>query len=326
MTTRGSILALSIVAACGDGGGATPDAGPVPDAGPLEGTWRSLTALSAPRQEHAVVAIGDRVYVIGGLDANEDAIGNIEVLDLATGQWSVETTMPPMHHVNAAALGGKIYILGALFDDWRPFPTVRAYDPATRQWTGKRDMPDPRGAAAVGVVGERIFVAGGLTDFAVATASVYDTRDDTWAELPGLPERRDHTVGAGMDGVFHVFGGRVATLSSVRAVVWAYDEAGRRWVTKTPMPTARGGASGAVVGSRYVVCGGEGNRLVLLGVFAECEAYDPALDRWWRLPPMPVPRHGMGAAGVGDELIIPGGATMLGFVATTTVEALRLPP
>jgi hypothetical protein len=39
---------------------------------------------------------------------------------------------------------------------------------------------------------------------------------------------------------------------------------------------------------------------------------------------MPVPRHGIGAAAVGDLFYVPGGATSAGFGATAHHDALRI--
>jgi N-acetylneuraminic acid mutarotase len=88
------------------------------------------------------------------------------------------------------------------------------------------------------------------------------------------------------------------------------------------MPTARGGCAAAVVGSRIVVIGGEGNAAQESGVFSEVEAYDTAADQWEALEPMRTPRHGMGAATIDGLVYVPGGATTQGFGAVDTHEAI----
>jgi hypothetical protein len=47
-------------------------------------------------------------------------------------------------------------------------------------------------------------------------------------------------------------------------------------------------------------------------VFPETDAYDPTTNTWRTLTNMRTPRHGMGAAGVGAKLYVPGGATAQG--------------
>jgi hypothetical protein len=90
------------------------------------------------------------------------------------------------------------------------------------------------------------------------------------------------------------------------------------------MPTARAGIACGVDGDRIAVVGGEGNGSASTGVFPQAELYTVSRDRWESLDPMPTPRHGMGAAIVDGVLYVPGGATLAGFGAVDTHEALEL--
>ena len=90
------------------------------------------------------------------------------------------------------------------------------------------------------------------------------------------------------------------------------------------MLTPRAGAAAAIVGGRFLVVGGEGNEEAASGVFPQVEANDPLSDAWSSLPPMPTPRHGMGAAAVGATLYVPGGADVQAFSAVDTHEAFTV--
>ena len=62
------------------------------------------------------------------------------------------------------------------------------------------------------------------------------------------------------------------------------------------------------------------------GVFPDTDVYDPLADMWRVMAPMRTPRHGTGAAGVGNKLYVPGGATAQGGgTATAILEAFTLP-
>ena len=82
------------------------------------------------------------------------------------------------------------------------------------------------------------------------------------------------------------------------------------------------------------LAGASANRLVVDqdrqvapdGVFEENEAYDPGADAWETLAPMPTPRHGTGAAVVGDRIHIPGGGLVEGFGVTDVHEVFELGP
>ncbi len=67
------------------------------------------------------------------------------------------------------------------------------------------------------------------------------------------------------------------------------------------MPQAQGGLAAAVWGGRLYVFGGE-QWVREQKVFADGWVSDPRTDRWAALPPLPTPRHGLGAAMVGNRI------------------------
>lgn len=316
---------------CGKDGGAGGDAAPGMDGsaasdGAASAGWAARASLPAARQETGVAELGGRVYVVGGFTADRRIVATVEVYDPATDAWSEVASLPvALHHANTAAADGKLYVLGYL--EGLAFAArgrVFAYDPATDAWTEKASMPvgTERGSSAVGVIGDRIYVAGGQNGAtSLATFSAYDVGDDAWISLPDLPAARDHLVGGAVGGVFYAIGGRSGGIGGIQARVDAFDTQTGAWSPRAAMPTARGGMAAAVVGGRIHVAGGEGNpETGSGGVFSAHEAYDPSTDMWEILPPMLTPRHGTGGAAVGGAFHIPGGATVQGFGAVATHE------
>jgi hypothetical protein len=72
-----------------------------------------------------------------------------------------------------------------------------------------------------------------------------------------------------------------------------------------------------VLGDRVYVFGGEAP----LRIFSANEMYEVAGNRWIGKDPMRTPRHGIGAAVVGQRIYVPGGGTQPGFATTTVNEA-----
>ena len=72
------------------------------------------------------------------------------------------------------------------------------------------------------------------------------------------------------------------------------------------MPTPRSGHGGVLYRGKLFCMGGEGTRRV----FGQVEAYDPQADSWQAYASMLTPRHGMGAAVVGDAIHVAGGAAV----------------
>ncbi|MBA2320672.1 MAG: hypothetical protein H0V89_05890 [Deltaproteobacteria bacterium] len=192
-------------------------------------------------------------------------------------------------------------------------------------WLPRASFPG-RGSAVTGVVDGRIYVAGGWGEgAAVDDLAVYDPATDAWADLAPMPAPRDHACGAAIDGVLVVVGGRMIDIASHTDTVFRYDPASDAWTQGAPMPTGRGGAACGVVGGELVVVGGEGNPNDPSGVFSVAEAYDAAADTWRVLPAMITPRHGMAAGAWGEQLFVPGGATIQAFGASEVHEILTIP-
>ncbi len=289
--------------------------------------WMAHARLArGPRQEAAVVALGGEIVVLGGFDGGGRIVATVEAYEPSADRWRRLADLPlPMHHANAAVVDGRIYVVGFLTGQFVPSGRVFVYGPAADAWTERSPMPvgTQRGASGVATVDGAIYLAGGLgSGGAVGHFSVYDPRNDAWQTLPALPTPRDHLAAGAIGRTVYVAGGRGGSIGSHTARLDAFELTSGRWSARAPMPTSRAGVAAAVLGGRLYVFGGEGNAEDPAGVFAAAEAYDPEGDRWEALPPMPTPRHGTGAAALGERIYVPGGATVLGFGAVDVSESL----
>ncbi|AGP33963.1 Kelch repeat-containing protein [Sorangium cellulosum] len=338
ITALGFSLCLSLTAAaCADDGSGGSEGSAASGDGDGQGArpgWRGLAPIAGgPRQEHGVVALDGKVYVIAGVGGELLNTGRVEVYDPREDAWSEAAQLPmALNHPNVAALNGKIYLLGGMIGEfpWTAVGDAFEYDPGSDTWTEIEPMPEgtERGSAAVGVEGTKIYLAGGLRSLTprfqdtVLDVSSYDVATGAWEALPDLPEPRDHVGGAVVGSTFYVLGGRANGQGNVKDTVFAYDLSERAWSTRAPMPTARGGVAAAVKGDTIYVIGGEGNEEPgALGVFDDNEAYDAARDAWQELAPMTTPRHGTGAVAVDGAIYVPGGGTQQGFGSTGVTDA-----
>jgi N-acetylneuraminic acid mutarotase len=302
----------------------------LPEDDQAPGTWRELAPLGdGARQENPVVAFRGEIFVFGGFGGSGQLLDTVEAYDPVTNRWRNDIARLPLatHHTNVAVSGGRIYVVGFLTGGtFAPHGRVFAYDPERNVWEERAGMPagTERGASAVGAIDGRIYVAGGSREVAVVDFSAYDPGLDSWEVLPDLPEPLDHATAGTVDGRLYVLGGRGGSIGAISGDVYEYDPASRAWRSRAEMPTPRGGVAGATLGGLIYVLGGEGNPTAgTNGVFPDVEVFDPAANRWDVLPPMAVPRHGTGAAGLADKIYVPGGATRQGFGAVATVDAFE---
>ncbi|KAH7140950.1 hypothetical protein EDB81DRAFT_654609 [Dactylonectria macrodidyma] len=311
------------------------------------GIWEELAPLSGGRrQEHAAVAINNRIYVIGGLvpignpPTGVETVGTIEVYDVQTNTWDTIAPLPvPMNHPNAAAADGKIYILGGLSGNingsFIGLTDAFEYNPRDDSWAVLPSLPEGtgRGSSIMGVYRDEIIVAGGVelielkyggTQLTLDTVSAFNFKKRTWRSLPSLPEGREHAGGMVIRDTFYVVGGRFMGESNVRDTVLELSLKTWQWKnSRASMPTARGGISVAAVGSKIYAFGGEGNPDPTAGnTYNETEVYDVIRDRWEQLEPMPIPRHGFAAVTVGKTIYTPAGG-IRDFDVTDRLQAFH---
>lgn len=319
------------------------------DPGTLSGKWTDLPAISSgPFQEHGTIATSTDIYAIGGIPVTDGgiipAVTTVEAFSIADGTWRSVAPLPlALNHPNTAIVDGKVYVLGGLVSYgnetvWRAVPNCFVYDTTEDAWTELPPMAadQARGASAVGVLGQTIYLAGGMTSLeyvagglqaSVDTVTSYSVESGTWTTLPSIPERRDHVGGAVIGETFYAVGGRDHGQANVAGTVYAMDLTldSSSWTTKSPMPTPRGGLSIGVIGDCIVTFGGEGNQAPESnGVFNETEAYNVREDAWYQLGAMAHPRHGTAAAAVNGRIYIPGGGIRLGASPVDTFDVFEL--
>lgn len=275
------------------------------------------------RTEVAAARIRRHVYVVGGFvrDGNR-ATAAVERYDIRVDRWSRLPDMPlALNHTAAAAHRGKLYVMGgytAATGLAQETAALLRYDPRARRWSRLRSAPSPRAAHTMGVIGHRLYVAGGVRAGRVLrTLDVYDFRRRRWSRGPSMRFAREHLAGAVTRGRFYVLAGRAAGAGNF-TYAERYDPRRRRWSRLPDMAKARGGIAAASVRGRVVVFGGEEEA----GTIAEVERYDPARRRWSRLPDMLTPRHGLGGVSLGRRVYAIEGGPTPGFDFSNAIEAL----
>lgn len=301
-------------------------------------TTTKFAPLPNPAEEYWSAAANGKFYLFGGTAVNTGGRsilpGRVLEYDPATDKWTSKKQMPrPADHMNVAEYRGKIYVFGGastekpgdagnnfqLNDSWE-------YDPAADSWKALAAMPTRRNAAAAVEAGGKIYVIGGnqLPEGApnsgpasnlivVGTNEAYDPATNKWESRSAMPTPRNHPAIGAVGGKIYVIGGRigapnVANFSAEATnVVEEYDPATDRWRVMSKMPTARSGHGWATYQGFIYVAGGELRDYHMDAVLRDVEAFDPAADQWFRLPPMTTARHGVNVAAIGNRLYIIGG-------------------
>lgn len=279
--------------------------------------WVAVAPLLQARQEVGSATLNDRIYVVGGFLTDGSTTATAEMYDPGANRWRRVAPMPTaVNHPAAAAVDGKLYVIGGYrgFGPDTATDAVQIYDPAQDSWSSGAPLLKPRGGLGVAVIGGKIYAVGGANVTPVRDTAVYDPAADRWLSVSPMPTARDHLAVGAIGGKVFALGGRNQqsfTLSTAEV----YDPNTDHWAQVTPLSLGRSGHAVAAQKSCLYVFGGEGNNSSDKGVFREVEAYNPVLGKWVWMPPMPTPRHGMGAATLADRIYLPGGAPVAGFGA-----------
>jgi N-acetylneuraminic acid mutarotase len=182
---------------------------PAVDAG-----WVARGTMPAGSERGASIAgvVGSTIYLAGGLRGN--AVTDLSSYDTASGTW--DTTLPPLpeprDHACGGAIEGKFYVVGGRSGAIASLsPKVFEYAPGGA-WAEKAPMLTARAGMACGVIGGRLYAAGGEGNAAApsgvfAQTEAFDPISNRWESLDPMPNPR-HGMGAAVhDGALYVPGG-----------------------------------------------------------------------------------------------------------------------
>ena len=282
-------------------------------------TW--TTVLSAPpstvRAECGVVALDEKVYLVGGSSLANMVLACVECFDSLTGQWSQVADMQRgRYKARVAALDGAIYVVGGVRGgpsaggEDSSISTIDRLDVSTGVWSDA--PPPPPGAlgivsrlTAVAVLNGKMYLAGGLGDDCLSLKTVYsfDPTNGQWtAETPMLVGR--HSFGlAVLDGKMYAVGGKECDGGEVLRSVECFNPLTVQWSQVTSMCGRRWEHEAVGMNGKLFVLGGSGGGRA--SILASVECYDPLTEAWSDLANV----HALDSQ---DTMCVVGAVAMLG--------------
>lgn len=185
---------------------------------PATREWRLGRPLPVGTRRAAAVAIGDRIYVAGGID-DSGASAVLQAYEPAREAWVRLADLPRPVGLHAAGTDGeRLYLFGgrepaAAGGSNDPLRLVQVYDPATDSWgTGSEpgpELPDARSDVMYApYVGGRFHLLGGRTpDGGAPRVLSYDPRADSWETGAPMPGAREGVMPLAIAGRIYVAGG-----------------------------------------------------------------------------------------------------------------------
>ncbi len=223
-------------------------------------------------------------------------------------RWIEFSQMPEARSGMAGVVyEGIAYLIGGN-NDGKVSGSVLAYDANNDRWENKPDKPTPVTAAGAAVIGEKIFVPGGLVGAGTATdrLEIYNPRSERWERGPSMPAALGGYALATYEGKLYLFGGWDGANYSSK--VYTYDPAQQTWAERGEMKEPRGFGAAAVLGSKIYLVGGRNDQ----GLLRDTQVYYPdRIDQneavWEKRSNLPGKRSGGSMAALAGGLYLAGG-------------------
>jgi hypothetical protein len=304
---------------------ATPPA-PVPFESPVLGiaaaqqprdTWQTGPSLQHPRTGLVTAAVDGVLFALEG-----DHRASLEWIASDVDAWTSSVAPAPADGT-AGPIGRRLAILGfdakrliaAGGDDSAVLDDVLSYNKDGATLAGR--LSTPAMAAAGGLVGDTFVVAGGLDSQRHVTPNVeiLNLQDQSIHAGKPMPQAVVGAASAVLNGRIYVLGGYIIVADGTaqpQTSVQVYDVASDTWQrdgdgqagSPLPLGQARHSAAAAVSSGHIYLVGGAGTGN---GVLSSLVAYNPVLNSWQDLAPIPTGRALHGWAAYGGRLWAIGG-------------------
>lgn len=283
--------------------------------------WERAADAPIELTEVAATAHDGLLWVAGGFRSDGSASDAVLVYDPATDEWSEGPRLPSgVHHAALVSTGDRVVLLGGYHGGGFGNPTadVWALETDADRWQPMPSLPEPRGAGAAAWDGERIVFGGGVGRGGVV-ADVHALAGVAWETIGQMAEPREH-LAAASDGAGRTWflGGRRGGMESNTGRVEIVE--GSEVTLLDAELTPRGGVGGFWIASAGAcLVGGERPG----GTFPLVECVTDAGETV-ALPPLDVPRHGLGVAVLDDGVYAVLGGDAPGLFVTAAAERLPL--
>lgn len=163
---------------------------------PISNTYEYKAPMPTGRGGLGLVAVGNKIYAIGGYDKDSSEVDTVEVYDTVTDTWETKVSMPtPRSGLSVVTLNNKIYAIGGR-NGKGYLTTVEEYDIATDTWRSVADITTARSSFGAVTLNGKIYVIGGynVKDSKIGTIEEYDPQRNQWIEKGQVTAR--HGLGA----------------------------------------------------------------------------------------------------------------------------------
>ena len=175
--------------------------------------WSRKASLPKPRTNLAAVALGGKIYALGGLDPNHPT-SSVYVYDPRTNHWSIGPSLPEkLHALAAVVFQGGIWVIGGQDAAGQATRRVWIYFPRSHAWRRGQSMPFRMETAGASLADGEIHVV------LESKYLIYDPNTRKWRRGPSLETPRHALAVYAINGTLYAMGGCVTPQLEDSAVV-----------------------------------------------------------------------------------------------------------
>lgn len=222
---------------------------------PVAASFSACANAPNKRYRHAAAAVGNKIWLVGGRDGDDNITTSIDVYDPDTDMWSTPTTWPGATSDLAAFAGNDddLFVAGGYTSAYLAQSKVYKIDTAKTLTDGalsisdSTDLNQGRGDIAAVVVGAKAYITGGWHHDSwcdpLESVEKFDIAGETWSEVADLGVGRADKALVALNGKLYAIGGEHSDNCTVvaRAVddVEVYDPATDTWTVESNIPEER---------------------------------------------------------------------------------------
>jgi hypothetical protein len=176
--------------------------------------WSVAPSLPRPRYAHCACTVGNAMYVMGGIEVDEDGgertASSVLKYDCRAQTWSEEAPMPAERdNAGACMLGSDIYSFGGDDDDEVPTASSYRFKTETNEWATLAPMPEAKLMHSVSVHDGLIYVMGGQDSYDNSMSSVhrFDPVANLWSTVAPMSVARTSLESFVLGGSIYAVGG-----------------------------------------------------------------------------------------------------------------------
>ena len=227
-------------------------------------TWITLPSLLSNMSGFAVATLNSNIYVIGGINSNNNIQSGVYKYDGAS--WTIDQSLPTRRaNLSAVTLNGNIYAVGGMDEFNVAKSNVYAFDGAS--WTEKDSLPTALYGLSAVVLNNKIYSMGGYDG--LSARSVFYKYDgvNPWTEVNSqevfpwedpiflfLPVSLYGLSSVVLNDKIYIIGGTDGT--NIQKSVYAW-EGGSSWITGQSLPLERANLSAVTLNNKIYAMGGK---------------------------------------------------------------------